>query len=139
MLDVALFAEVVHDGKLAPFRPLNFNGQNDRRKSDNDVRIHANLKPPATNERNFVQIPRRARTCKVHQRQNAKPFSTTSAYRICQCRSDQCEKIVDMVLEEFFKISEIGKDTWVHKRLKQEHIQQQKLKSKTRCLGEEAK
>jgi len=52
---------------------------------------------------------------------NAKPFSTTSAYRICQCRSDQCEKIVDMVLEEFFKISEIGKDTWVHKRLKQEH------------------
>ena len=52
---------------------------------------------------------------------NAKPFSTTSAYRICQCRSDQCEKLVDMVLEEFFKIGEVGKDTWVHKRLKQEH------------------
>ena len=52
---------------------------------------------------------------------NAKPFTTTSAYRICQCRSDQCEKIVDMVLEEFFKIGEVGKDTWVHKRLKQEH------------------
>jgi len=52
---------------------------------------------------------------------NAKPFSTTSAYRICHCRSDQCEKIVDFVLEEFFKIGEVGKDTWVHKRLKQEH------------------
>ena len=52
---------------------------------------------------------------------NAKPFTTTSAYRICQCRSDQCEKLVDMVLEEFFKIGEVGKDTWVHKRLKQEH------------------
>ena len=52
---------------------------------------------------------------------NAKPFSTTSAYRICQCRSDQCEKLVDMVLEEFFKIGEVGKDTWVHKRLVQEH------------------
>ena len=53
---------------------------------------------------------------------NAKPFTTSSAYRICQCRSDECEKIVDMVLEEFFKIAGGNiKDSWTHKRLTAEH------------------
>ena len=53
---------------------------------------------------------------------NAKPFTTSSAYRICQCRSDECEKIVDMVLEEFFKIADVNiKDSWTHKRLTAEH------------------
>ena len=53
---------------------------------------------------------------------NAKPFTTSSAYRICQCRSDECEKIVDMVLEEFFKIAGGNiRDSWIHKRLTAEH------------------
>jgi len=53
---------------------------------------------------------------------NTKPFTTSSAYRICQCRSDECEKIVDMVLEEFFKIAGGNiKDSWTHKRLTGEH------------------
>lgn len=52
---------------------------------------------------------------------NTKPFTTNSAYRICQCIDDQCQKKVDDVLEEFFKIGEVGKDTWVHKRLVEEH------------------
>ena len=53
---------------------------------------------------------------------NTKPFSTSSAYRICQCRSNECEKIVDMVLEEFFQIAGGNiKDSWTHKRLKAEH------------------
>lgn len=51
---------------------------------------------------------------------NAKPFTTSSAYRICQCRSDNCEKEVDNILEEFFKLSE-EPDSWTHKRLVQEH------------------
>ena len=52
---------------------------------------------------------------------NAKPFTTTSAYRICQCKSDDCDKVVDKILEEFFKIGEVGKDSWVHKRLVKEY------------------
>jgi uncharacterized protein YdaU (DUF1376 family) len=52
---------------------------------------------------------------------NSKPFTTSSAYRICQCRSDECEKIVDMILEEFFKIADGNiKDSWTHKRLTEE-------------------
>ena len=52
---------------------------------------------------------------------NTKPFTTNSAYRICQCIDDQCQKKVDEVLEEFFQIGEVGKDNWVHKRLVEEH------------------
>lgn len=56
---------------------------------------------------------------------NAKPFSTESAYRICQCMSDQCCIDVYEVLEEFFKVDQDNKDrnkkTWFHKRLIQEH------------------
>ena len=32
---------------------------------------------------------------------NAKPFTTESAYRICQCISEDCKKKVDNVLNEF--------------------------------------
>lgn len=51
---------------------------------------------------------------------NAKPFTTTSAYRICQCRSDDCEKKVDNILEEFFRLSN-EPDSWTHKRLSLEY------------------
>jgi len=50
---------------------------------------------------------------------NSKPFKTTSAYRICQCKNNDCEFQVDAVLEEFFMIG--GNDMWIHKRLVQEH------------------
>lgn len=54
---------------------------------------------------------------------NAKPFTTESAYRICQCRNENCEKQVDQILREFFKFpdNDNSKVTWVHKRLVQEH------------------
>jgi len=51
---------------------------------------------------------------------NAKPFKTQSAYRICQCKSDECKLNVDEVLGEFFKVNP-KEDTWTHKRLVQEH------------------
>ena len=34
---------------------------------------------------------------------NAKPFTTESAYRICQCLNEDCKKKVDNVLDEFFQ------------------------------------
>tara|TARA_R100001509_G_C4870831_1_gene216627 strand:+ start:355 stop:1152 length:798 start_codon:yes stop_codon:yes gene_type:complete len=56
---------------------------------------------------------------------NAKPFTTGSAYRICQCTDNKCIKEVYDVLEEFFQMvedEEIGdKISWTHKRLVQEH------------------
>ena len=51
---------------------------------------------------------------------NAKPFTTESAYRICQCRLDECKDLVDLVLSEFFILSK-DKKTWTHKRLTAEH------------------
>ena len=51
---------------------------------------------------------------------NAKPFTTESAYRICQCIDDNCRLEVDEILIEFFIIGE-NKDSWTHKRLVQEH------------------
>ncbi len=51
---------------------------------------------------------------------NAKPFTTVSAYRICQCIDDNCRLEVDEILIEFFIIGE-NKDSWTHKRLVQEH------------------
>ena len=49
---------------------------------------------------------------------NTKPFSQKDAYRICQCRSKECEDIVDLVLKEFFLLNSTG---YTHKRLVQEH------------------
>ena len=56
---------------------------------------------------------------------NAKPFTTESAFRICQCLTDDCHIDVYEVLEEFFKVErecdDRNKKTWLHKRLVQEH------------------
>ena len=55
---------------------------------------------------------------------NAKPFTTESARRICQCKSAECEFTVDNILREFFKqngIADNGQQYWVHKRLVEEH------------------
>ena len=51
---------------------------------------------------------------------NTKPFTSESAYRICQCIDDTCKKQVDYILQEFFRCEE-EKDAWTHKRLVQEH------------------
>ena len=53
---------------------------------------------------------------------NTKPFTTESAYRICQCKSKECEEKVFNILLEFF----IGGDKkdlskWTHNRLVKEH------------------
>ena len=58
---------------------------------------------------------------------NTKPFKTESAYRICQCRDDNCCINVYEVLEEFFILQsenqeDRNKNTWIHKRLVKEHI-----------------
>ena len=50
---------------------------------------------------------------------NAKPFTTESAYRICQCNNNDCINQVAKVLAEFFQSEEDNK--WTHKRLVQEH------------------
>tara|TARA_R100000329_G_scaffold69925_3_gene61159 strand:- start:1345 stop:2154 length:810 start_codon:yes stop_codon:yes gene_type:complete len=59
---------------------------------------------------------------------NTKPFTSESAYRICQCINDDCKKKVDDILEEFFTIEIEIKfsqsedvNCWTHKRLVQEH------------------
>ena len=56
---------------------------------------------------------------------NSKPFTTNSAYRICGCKTKECEKIVNLVLNEFFKPETIVNnpdiDSWTHKRLTSEH------------------
>ncbi len=52
---------------------------------------------------------------------NAKPFTTESAYRICQCKTAECEYTVDEILREFFKFPKESNDTWIHKRLIAEH------------------
>ena len=50
---------------------------------------------------------------------NTKPFTSESAYRICQCKSNECELQVFKILNEFF--IEGKKDSWKHKRLVEEH------------------
>ena len=50
---------------------------------------------------------------------NAKPFTTESAYRICQCNNNDCINEVAKVLAEFFQSHEDNK--WTHKRLVHEH------------------
>ena len=55
---------------------------------------------------------------------NTKPFTTESAYRICQCTDGNCHTDVDDILNEFF-IKDLKMDTqeviWTHKRLTAEH------------------
>ena len=70
---------------------------------------------------------------------NAKPFTTESAYRICQCRLDECRDMVDLVLNEFF-ILQKDKNTWTHKRLVKEYeylTAKYKKKSEAGKLGME--
>ncbi len=57
---------------------------------------------------------------------NAKPFTTESAYRICQCVNADCKSNVDKILREFFILKDekkilYEKCTWTHKRLTAEH------------------
>lgn len=54
---------------------------------------------------------------------NAKPFTTESAYTICQCINEKCKADVDSVLIEFFQLSKNAQSSpqWTHKRLTQEH------------------
>jgi len=58
---------------------------------------------------------------------NAKPFKQESAFRICQCKTDDCKISVMNILDEFFICSskepdlENINDEWIHKRLVQEH------------------
>ena len=80
---------------------------------------------------------------------NTKPFSTKSAYRICQCRTKECEDIVNLVLQEFFIPKENEEDgsllhpvQWTHKRLVQEHeylTAKQNKRSKAGKLGMEVR
>ena len=51
---------------------------------------------------------------------NTKPFKTESAYRICQCKTDDCKLNIDEILGEFFIVNP-KEDTWTHKRLTAEH------------------
>ena len=55
---------------------------------------------------------------------NTKPFTTESAYRICQCTDGNCHTDVDDILNEF-SIKDLKMDTqeviWTHKRLTAEH------------------
>jgi len=51
---------------------------------------------------------------------NAKPFTTESARIICQCRTAECEFIVDDILREFFVFNK-EEYNWTHKRLTAEH------------------
>ena len=51
---------------------------------------------------------------------NAKPFTTESARRICQCKTAECEFTVDNILREFFILNK-EELNWTHKRLTAEH------------------
>ena len=53
---------------------------------------------------------------------NSKPFSIRSAYTIGQCIDDDCKKIVDKILNEFFIMEGTDKyaNCWTHKRLTEE-------------------
>ena len=68
---------------------------------------------------------------------NTKPFQQKEAYRICQCRSKECEAIVDLVLKEFFMLNSTG---YTHKRLVKEYnylTAKYKKKSEAGKLGME--
>ena len=78
---------------------------------------------------------------------NTKPFTTESAYRICQCRDNNCYINVYEVLEEFFILQsenqeDRNKNTWTHKRLTAEHeylTAKYNKKSKAGKLGMEVR
>ena len=63
---------------------------------------------------------------------NAKPFTTESAFRICQCKTQDCKIDVMNVLYEFFDSSSINpeidelKNTWTHGRITKEYEYLQK-------------
>ena len=48
------------------------------------------------------------------------PFTRENAYRVGQCRSEECKKIVDLVLKEFFTHNR-KEDVYTHKRLVADH------------------
>ena len=51
---------------------------------------------------------------------NTKPFKEQDAYRICQCYSKDCEKLIYAILEEFFIQGQNDKcmeNAWTHKRI----------------------
>ena len=54
---------------------------------------------------------------------NTKPFTTKSAYRICQCIDNSCYAKVEEILEEFFIPNKEYqfRHHWTHKRLTAEH------------------
>ena len=57
---------------------------------------------------------------------NTKPFSSESAYRICQCINEDCKTEVQEILEKFFIPSDnpdklYNLECWTHKRLVEEH------------------
>ena len=68
-------------------------------------------------------------------------FKQKEAYRICQCRSKECEAIVDLVLNEFFIVGKKGEDfIFTHKRLVKEYdylTAKYKKKSEAGKLGME--
>ena len=72
---------------------------------------------------------------------NTKPLKQKEAYRICQCRSKECEAIVDLVLNEFFIVGKKGEDfIFTHKRLVKEYdylTAKYKKKSEAGKLGME--
>ena len=73
---------------------------------------------------------------------NTKPFTTISAYRICQCIDDDCQITVDEILEEFFICGGNSKDSWTHKRLVKEYeylTAKYNKKSKAGKLGMEVR
>jgi len=45
-----------------------------------------------------------------------KPFTSQSAHTICQCKSVNCELVVNQILDEFFIRGE-NRNTWTHKRI----------------------
>ena len=53
---------------------------------------------------------------------NTKPFTTESAFRICQCKSKECEeKVLNILLEFFTGGDKKDLSKWTHKRLTAEH------------------
>ena len=71
-----------------------------------------------TNEQVGIYI----RLLNFHWTKNAKPFKAESAFRICQCKTNECEDKVLDVLEEFFIKDDSQKPhTFTHKRIVQEH------------------
>ena len=52
---------------------------------------------------------------------NAKPIKSESAWRICQCKDEDCQVKVQSILQEFFIPTDDTMSEWTHKRLQAEH------------------